>query len=338
MSSVTTPPALRMTWASPDLEAQHREQRHPGVHAGDHGHLAGGAAPGGPRGRAAPRPRWLQASARSPTWPLRLGRPAGPYDRVRARRPSARMSGCAPWRNTGQWSRACSPPLPEQRAAGGGPRPGAGGDVLAAVALPGFDNSAMDGYAARCCRARDRPPAPRAAAVAETSRPAHRRRPAGAGHGAGIMTGAPLPAGRRRRRAGRADRRRTDVVETRDDPAAGTDLRRAGEDIAEGSWPSPAGDPLGPPSSAWPPPRDHRLTVPGGPRPVLSTGSELVAPGRAAAARPDPRVELRAAGGRGRRRRRRPRPLHFVPDDVDQSLATVRASWPRPICSSPAAG
>ena len=56
-------------------------------------------------------------------------------------------------------------------------------DVAAAVALPGFDNSAMDGYAARWAEVRRRRAAPGPAAR-RRGHPgrAHRRRPPGAGH------------------------------------------------------------------------------------------------------------------------------------------------------------
>ena len=41
-SSVTTPPALRITWASPSLEAERAGRVEAGVHAGDDGDLLGG--------------------------------------------------------------------------------------------------------------------------------------------------------------------------------------------------------------------------------------------------------------------------------------------------------
>jgi molybdopterin molybdotransferase len=117
------------------------------------------------------------------------------------------------------------------------------------------------------------------------------------------------------------------VVEIRDAPPAGTHLRAAGEDIAEGTVALRAGSPLGAAQlglaaavgvSALPVRRKPRVLV-------LSTGSELVAPGRPLL--PGQIYEsnslllaaaVEEAGGE-------PRRLHFVPDDVDQFLATVRA-------------
>lgn len=98
-------------------------------------------------------------------------------------------------------------------------------DVVAARALPGFDNSAMDGYAARAAEL----PAtlPIAGVIAAGDRPSV----LAPGHAARIFTGAPLPAG-------------CDTVVMQEDarpdgervvlPASppGANVRRAGEDLA----------------------------------------------------------------------------------------------------------
>src|SRR4249919_1989810 len=156
-------------------------------------------------------------------------------------------------------------------------------DVHAGVALPGFDNSGMDGYAV--CHAD-------VAAASEES-PVHL--PVVGEIGAGqaqllamspgtavkIMTGAPVPTG--------ADSvvpyEWTDrgVAQVRIDraPAEGQHVRRAGEDVAEGDLLVEHGTVLGP---------RHlgllasvgRATVRSRPRPrvvILSTGSELREPG-----------------------------------------------------------
>ena len=92
------------------------------------------------------------------------------------------MGPCAPSRNTRQWSPALLSPLPEEDVA----LAEAHGrvlarDVAAAVALPGFDNSAMDGYAARWAEvAARRGGAGPAARRRRHPRRAHRRRPPGA--------------------------------------------------------------------------------------------------------------------------------------------------------------
>ena len=205
-------------------------------------------------------------------------------------------------------------------------------DLPALVALPGFTNSAMDGYAARH------------AEVGAASESAPVRLPVGADLPAGrsdvpplepgtvhrIMTGAPVPAGAdvvvpvERTDAG------TDVVTITGSPAAGTHLRHAGEDIRAGELALPAGTVLGAAQlglaaavgyAAVPVRRRPRVLV-------LSTGSELVEPGRPL--QPGQIYESNSvllsaavteAGGEART-------LHFVPDDVDQFLATVRAELP----------
>ena len=142
-----------------------------------------------------------------------------------------------------------------------------------------------------------------------------------------IMTGAPLPAGADVVVPVELTDGGTEVVEIRDAPARGTHLRAAGEDIAQGAVALTAGRPLGAAQlglaaavglSTLPVRRKPRVLV-------LSTGSELVAPGQPLL--PGQIYEsnsallvaaVEEAGGEARR-------LHFVPDDVDQFLATVRA-------------
>ena len=146
-------------------------------------------------------------------------------------------------------------------------------DVMAARDLPGFDNSAMDGYAARAAElpgtlevaftiaAGDRP---RTDAV-----PEH--------HAVRILTGAPLPPG-------------VDTVVIEEDvslegnqvtlPAApaGENIRRAGEDIATGELAIPAGTRLGGPELGLLAALGHaEVAVVRAPRVALiATGDELV--------------------------------------------------------------
>jgi molybdopterin molybdotransferase len=202
-------------------------------------------------------------------------------------------------------------------------------DVPALVALPGFDNSAMDGYAARFAEvgtaSEDAPVRLPVAADIPAGRTDVPPLEAGTVHR--IMTGAPVPVGAdvivpvERTDAG------TDVVTITGAPAAGTHLRHAGEDIAAGAVALPAGTALGPAQLGLAAAVGH-ATLPVRRRPrvlVLSTGSELVEPGRPLA--PGQIYESNSvllaaavedAGGEART-------LHFVPDDVDQFLSTVRA-------------
>ncbi|WP_040338522.1 gephyrin-like molybdotransferase Glp [Candidatus Blastococcus massiliensis] len=201
-------------------------------------------------------------------------------------------------------------------------------DVLAAVALPGFDNSAMDGYAARWAEVGGAADHVVSLPVAEDI-PAGRTDvvPLAPGTVHRIMTGAPLPPGADVVVPVELTDGGTDVVEIRDCPAAGAHLRRAGEDIAAGNVALAAGSPLGAAQlglaaavglTELPVRRRPRVLI-------LSTGSELVAPG--VPLEPGQIYEsnslllaaaVEEAGGI-------PRRLHFVPDDVDAFLGTVRA-------------
>jgi len=159
-----------------------------------------------------------------------------------------------------------------------------GADLVAAVSLPPFDNSAMDGYAVRSVdvvgATRDGAvelpvpvdiPAGRTDIVPLLPGTAHR-----------IMTGAPVPPG--------ADAivkvEDTDGgehrVAVRAPAAPGTHIRRTGEDVLDGTTVLRAGAVLGSPQlglaaaigrADLPVHRPVRVLI-------LSTGSELVAPGR----------------------------------------------------------
>jgi molybdopterin molybdotransferase len=200
-------------------------------------------------------------------------------------------------------------------------------DVAAAVALPGFDNSAMDGYAARWAEVAPAAGAPVRLPVVEDI-PAGRTDvvPLARGTVQRIMTGAPLPPGADVVVPVELTDGGTEIVEIRDAPPAGTHLRTRGEDIAAGEVALRAGDPLGAAQlglaaavgvTTLPVRRKPRVLV-------LSTGSELVAPGEPLLPgqiyESNSRLLVAAvedAGGEARR-------LHFVPDDVDEFLATVR--------------
>src|SRR5205809_7885405 len=122
-------------------------------------------------------------------------------------------------------------------------------DVISPIDLPGWDNSAMDGYAVR---AEDvggaTPEHPVTLAVIETV-PAGRfpAKPVSAGEAVRIFTGAPLPTGAdtviRQEDTEPAESGRIRVVTGRD---ARKNVRYRGEDIRKGDVVLGAGTPLGP--------------------------------------------------------------------------------------------
>jgi molybdopterin molybdotransferase len=154
-------------------------------------------------------------------------------------------------------------------------------DIRTSRPMPGFDNSSMDGYAVRSSDF--------AGASGDVVLTVIDDLPAGAGAGvtitagcaARIMTGAPVPAG--------ADCvvpiEQTDggvsTVTVQSIPTAGAYIRRAGEDLPQGSLAVPRGSIVTTRNLALIASCDLS-TVPTRPRPrvvVMSTGSELVAPG-----------------------------------------------------------
>ena len=190
--------------------------------------------------------------------------------------------------------------------------------LRAAVDIPVFDNSAMDGFAVRFADVADAAPdAPvRLRVVADLPAgtdldpPLGRRR--GRAHHDGLARADRRPTRSCRSRTPRRPRRfaRRDLGGRRAPRALGAHIRRRGEDalvgdevLAAGARPRPAPARRGRGGRASPTSSSSR-------RPrvaVVSTGSELVAAGRSAAARADPRVEQRAARGARRRGRRRGR-------------------------------
>ena len=118
-------------------------------------------------------------------------------------------------------------------------------DITSPIDLPPWDNSAMDGYAAR---ARDLTAAGIVLSVIETVAAGQfPKKPIGPGQATRIFTGAPLPKG-----ADSAVRQedttplpdgRVRVNDVRD---AGRNIRRRGEDVRKGEVALPAGTALGP--------------------------------------------------------------------------------------------
>jgi len=156
-------------------------------------------------------------------------------------------------------------------------------DVVARVSLPGFDNSAMDGYAVRAAdvaeASPDRPVGlPVVGEIPAGARAPHRLSP---GTAMKIMTGAPVPGGADAVVPYENTDRGAHDVAVLAPSEPGQHIRRTGEDVPAGTRVLTAGHQLGP--------RDIGLLAALGrdkvmvrPRPrvvVIATGSELVPPG-----------------------------------------------------------
>src|SRR6185437_2823038 len=158
-------------------------------------------------------------------------------------------------------------------------------DVTAALSLPVFDNSAMDGYAVRADEVAG------ATATHPVRLPVAEDIPAGrtdvptltAGTVHRIMTGAPVPAGATAIVPVEATDGRTDIVTITAPSAEGRFIRRAGEDVSAGATVLRAGQPVNPAVVGLAAATGlHQLTVIPRQRVlVISTGSELVSPGAA---------------------------------------------------------
>ena len=121
-------------------------------------------------------------------------------------------------------------------------------DVVAPMSLPGFDNSAMDGYAVQAAdiasAGADTPvrlPVPEDIPAGRTDIPT-----LAAGTAHRIMTGAPLPAGATAVVPVEATDGGVDVVTIRAAAEAGKHIRRAGEDVTAGTTVLRAGQVLTP--------------------------------------------------------------------------------------------
>jgi molybdopterin molybdotransferase len=200
-------------------------------------------------------------------------------------------------------------------------------DVVAAVSLPSFDNSAMDGYAVRAADLAGVTAAAPAELPVAADIPAGRTDvpPLQPGTAHRIMTGAAVPAGADAIVPVEQTDAGLDRVRLSAAPAVGAFVRRVGEDVRAGDVVLPAGTVLGAPQigvaaavgcSTVPVRRRPRVLV-------LSTGSELVAPGTPL--RPGQIYEsngpmlaaaVEDAGGSAEL-------LRFVPDDVEQFLGRL---------------
>ena len=196
-------------------------------------------------------------------------------------------------------------------------------DLASPVALPPFANSAMDGYAVRSADLGEVPVALPVAADIPAGRTDGPPLAAGTAHR--IMTGAPLPEGADAVVQVEWTDAGTERVTVDRAVAPGQNVRAAGEDVTAGTDVLPAGTLLGP-AQVGLAAAVGAGTLPVRRRPrvlVLSTGSELVAPGQALehgqiheSNGPMLAAAVTEAGGTAEL-------LRFVPDDVTEFTATL---------------
>ncbi len=208
-------------------------------------------------------------------------------------------------------------------------------DLIAKVALPGFDNSAMDGYAVR------RAEVETATADNPVEIPVSDDIPAGRidvpplkpGTAARIMTGSPVPEG--------ADAivpvEQTDAATTGAPPATvrifnapvpAQHIRRKGEEASAGDVVLPAGTPLTPSAIGLAAAVGHpSLSVYRRPRVlVLSTGSELVPVGEPLKAGQIYESNSHMLAAAIRRTGATAHTLTLVPDEVDSFMSSLQSA------------
>lgn len=157
-------------------------------------------------------------------------------------------------------------------------------DVVAPISLPGFDNTAMDGYAVRAqdvaTASADSPVRLPVVGEVPAGQPApHRLSP---GTAMKIMTGAPIPPGADAIVPYEATDRGTADVLIHQSSEVGRHIRRAGEDVSAGQRVFREGDVLDPRCIGLLAAigRDKVLVRPRPRVVVIATGSELVQPGQ----------------------------------------------------------
>jgi molybdopterin molybdotransferase len=196
-------------------------------------------------------------------------------------------------------------------------------DLVSPISMPPFDNSAMDGYAVRAADLVDLPVTLPVAADIPAGRSDGPPLVAGTVHR--IMTGAALPPGADAVVQVEWTDGGVDLVRVDRGVGTGQSVRRAGDDVTAGQVVLTAGTVLGPAQIGLAA-AVGTATLPVRRRPrvlVLSTGSELVAPGEPLrhgqiheSNGPMLAAAVADAGGVGEL-------LRFVPDDVAQFTATL---------------
>jgi molybdopterin molybdotransferase len=157
-------------------------------------------------------------------------------------------------------------------------------DVVARVDLPGFDNSAMDGYAVRACDVAAAGPATPVEldVVGDIAAGELREITLPPGRAYRIMTGAPVPAGADGIVPVEDTDGGADVVAISAPAQPGRHIRRRAEDVREGDVVVRSGTRLGPRQIAVAAAAGHGAVdvIPAPRVVVVSTGDELVEPGR----------------------------------------------------------
>ncbi len=201
-------------------------------------------------------------------------------------------------------------------------------DVTSGVSLPGFDNSGMDGYAVRVADLAETPVTlPVIGAIGAGQAGVDVLEP---GSVAKIMTGAPMPKGADAVVPYEWTDRGADEVRIERAPSVAQHVRFAGEDVRVGDGVLTAGTILEP--------RHLGLlasiglpAVTCGRRPrvvVVSTGSELRAPGTELAADSIYESNSFLLAGAALRAGVEVRRLESIPDEPDEFLAALRAALP----------
>lgn len=154
----------------------------------------------------------------------------------------------------------------------------AAGDLLATIALPPFDNSAMDGYAvvASSCTV-----GASLRVVGEQAAGVDRRLSVGRGEAVRILTGAPMPAGADAVVMQEDTSLSGDCVTVNTGVVSGEFVRRRGGDVAEGQKILSAGERIRPATIALLASQGlESIAVGSAPRvSIISTGDELAPPG-----------------------------------------------------------
>jgi len=201
----------------------------------------------------------------------------------------------------------------------------AAADVVSPEDVPSFDNSAMDGFAARGADLAGVARSDGLPIVVEIPAGSVAAEPLGPGDAARIMTGAPLPAGADTVVQAEHTEERDGRVFVRTAPAAGRNVRYAGEDVRRGDVVLPRGAALGPAELGLLASIGvEELAVARRPRvAILATGSELVPLGQPLGPGQIRNSNSFAAWGQTLAAGAEPVLLGIAPDDPDETRRLI---------------